>query len=168
MRTAFDFGTGGGKESSLTEKAKHFLLKFLLKAREVIANVDILIKTEHQVHCPPMLLREEEGVKAYQVDVAVIIPGYEKFNLGFEIDGDVGHNHALKDEARDEWIYKNKGLPILRLKLDWIKDWIEKNDYFGLLKELMYRHETFKFAKLPKSPILHLAHKNRNELFGNY
>src|SRR5688500_17207041 len=117
MRTAFDFGAGGGKESSLTQKAKSFLLKFFLKVREVIANVDILIKTEHKVHCPPMFLREDEGAKPYQVDVAIIIPGYEKFNLGIEIDGSVGHNHKLKDEARDQWIYQNKGLPILRLKL---------------------------------------------------
>lgn len=168
MRTDINYGAGGGKESDTTLKAKIFLIKFFKRAREIIKNVDILIKTEHQVHCPPMFLREDEGAKPYQVDVALIIPGYEKFNLGVEIDGSVGHKHKLKDEARDQWIYENKGLPILRLKLDWIKDWMRKNDYLGMLKELMYRHESYKFAKLPKSPILHLAYKNRSELFENY
>lgn len=168
MTFVVDYGVGGGGwESEATLKAKIFVINFFKKIREVIMNVDIILKIEHKVHCPPMFLREDEGAKPYQVDLAIIVPGYEKFNLGIEIDGTVGHKHALKDEARDEWIYQNKNLPILRLKLDWIQDWMRKNDYIGMLKELLYRHKSYKFAKLPKSPLLHLAWKNRSELFEN-
>lgn len=165
MTDIINYGAGGGIESDATVKAKVFVIKFLKQCRQIIKNVDIIIKIEHQVHCPPMLLRESEGLKEYQVDAAVIIPGYEKFNFAIEIDGTVGHNHNWKDEARDEWIYQNRSLPIFRLKLDWIKDWMKRNDFVGMLSELIYRHKTFKFGKLPKNPMLHLAYQKRGELF---
>lgn len=163
--TIVNYGTGGGIDSEDTTRAKQFILKFLKHIRQVINNVDINIKVEHPVPCPPEY--RDDPAKPYQVDVAVLFPSFKKYDLGIEIDGYKGHKHPDRDALRDKWIYVNHQLPILRLDLSWIKDWMRRRNYLSMLEELMYRHKAFTFAKLPKSPILHLAYKNRGELFGS-
>ena len=158
-----NYGIGGGNESDLTSRAKDFILDFFRKIRNVISNVDIEYKTEHRVYCPPELLRPYWS--RYQIDLAVMFPGFEKFNLGVEIDGEVGHKHKVIDEYRDQYIYKTHEIPVFRLALDWIKGWMRDKDYLSVLEELIHCHKFFKFGKLPKSPLLHLAMKNRSELF---
>ena len=158
-----NYGIGGGIESKDTSRAKQYMLQFFRRIRTVINNVEIMFKTEHRVYCPPELLRPLWS--RYQIDVAVIFPGYEKFNIGIEIDGEVGHKHKLIDEYRDQYIYQTHEIPVFRLALDWIKGWMKKFDYLSTLEELIHQHRAFKHSKLPKSPLLHLAMKNRGNLF---
>lgn len=163
MSDVINFGEGGGIESSFTTRAKYYMLAFFKRIRKVIENIDLMFKIEHRVYCPPELLRPFWS--RYQIDVAVIFPGYERYNIGIEIDGEVGHKHKLIDEYRDKYIYETHEIPVLRFQLDWFKRWIQKKDFSSTLDELVHQHKHFKISSLPKNPLIHYADKRRSELF---